>query len=110
MSPAPASVTARSVTGMPTVESVSVYETKLDWQNDAACKDKPIVLFVPDIEQPRERDYAAGVAYCRECPVRVECLNYAMEYEQDQRYRFGVFGGMTPHERSQYETKWVQRR
>ena len=87
-----------------------MYETKLDWQDDAACKGKPITMFVPDTDMPRDRDYVAALQYCKGCPVRVYCLNYAMEYEQDQRYRFGVFGGMTPQERAQYEPHWVQRR
>lgn len=34
-------------------------------------------------------------AVCALCPVRIQCLNYAIENNE----RFGIWGGLTPHER-----------
>jgi hypothetical protein len=37
---------------------------------------------------------------CLDCPVRPECLTWALEQE-DAEYREGIFGGLTPRERGQ---------
>lgn len=39
--------------------------------------------------------YEQAKEICASCPVRVECLNYAIE----QPEHYGVFGGMDPEER-----------
>jgi len=43
---------------------------------------------------------------CRQCPVRTQCLAYAMENNE----RFGVWGGLSPRQRrrlkSEYGAGW----
>jgi hypothetical protein len=51
-------------------------------------------MFFPDKGQSGGE--AKGV--CAECPVRAECLDYAMRTE-DSTVRWGVFGGLSAHER-----------
>lgn len=43
----------------------------------------------------------ARAFYCRACPARRKCLNYAMEYEiKDDAGRYGLFGYLTPGQRA----------
>lgn len=71
------------------------------WVMDAACIDygRPDVWFDPSGEhEPKHRikpDLAAAVAICRACPVQLECARHALETGE----RFGVWGGLTPHDR-----------
>lgn len=39
--------------------------------------------------------YRIAKAFCERCPVRRQCLEYAVENEE----QFGMFGGKTPRER-----------
>jgi WhiB family redox-sensing transcriptional regulator len=47
-------------------------------------------------------------AICAACPVRRECLESAMEHEEEygRTIRIGVWGGMSPFEREQYWPEW----
>lgn len=73
-----------------------------DWPDEAACgqvKD-PDLFHGPDIE-PREplnrqfeREYAAKQV-CAGCPVRAECLAWALATGEP----YGVWGGLDPRER-----------
>jgi len=66
-------------------------EYRSDWSNDAACKDVNPDLFFPlQGERPTE-----AIAICRVCPVRIECLSWALEINQ----RYGVAGGRQEKER-----------
>jgi WhiB family transcriptional regulator, redox-sensing transcriptional regulator len=45
--------------------------------------------------------YAYARRICQSCPVRVECLDYAMAREPASRAsRHGMWGGLTPTERA----------
>lgn len=60
------------------------------WAAAAACKGgDPDRLFVRGAEQ----NHAKRI--CRNCPVRTECLAYALDYGME----YGVWGGMTERER-----------
>jgi WhiB family redox-sensing transcriptional regulator len=68
------------------------------WVADAACADLSDVSFFP----PERDGYVGGEewalpakAICGGCPVRAECLEHAMAHEDH-----GVWGGMTPRERT----------
>ena len=52
----------------------------------------PVSETGPGAEQVRR-----AKAVCAQCPVRSECLKYAMDSGLD----YGVFGGTTAHERRQ---------
>ncbi|MFJ7305631.1 WhiB family transcriptional regulator [Streptomyces sp. NPDC099088] len=62
----------------------------LEWSERGKCHTvNPDDLFVPGVAQ----NHAKTVCYG--CPVRTECLTYAL----DQRIEHGVWGGMTERER-----------
>src|SRR2546421_24711 len=51
------------------------------WQDAAACRGKEVVLFFgPDGERQPEREIRErkAKAVCAACPVRAECLTYAV--------------------------------
>ena len=62
------------------------------FQNSAACRgmnlDETFFSFKPE-------GIALAKKTCSGCPVKAECLEYAME----NRIDFGVFGGLTDKER-----------
>lgn len=57
----------------------------------AACRNEDLELFFA-VGDGREDE---AKAVCRRCPVRWECLTYALETRQ----RHGVWGGLTAEER-----------
>ncbi len=61
------------------------------WMNDAACKGMPTAMFFPR----RGADVRAAKLVCRGCPVRFECLEYAM----DLKIKQGIFGGKSERQR-----------
>ncbi len=63
----------------------------LVWQADAKCLGYDPDLFFP--EQGASTAPAKNI--CRECPVRLKCLDYALE----ETIRFGVWGGLSERER-----------
>lgn len=64
--------------------------TALGWMGEAACKGvDPDLMFLDGAEQH------AAKRVCRPCPVRFECLAYAL----DNRVEWGVWGGKTERER-----------
>ena len=62
----------------------------LEWSADALCAQTDPEVFFPEVSE----DPAAAVAVCRKCPVRQECLDYAIA----AREQHGVWGGHTPNE------------
>lgn len=63
----------------------------LSWQDAGLCAEVDPELFFP--EKGGSVAYAKRV--CRSCPVRPECLEYALENDE----RFGVWGGLSERER-----------
>lgn len=59
------------------------------WQLDAACRGRETSLFFAASGAVRD-----AVALCTGCPVRVECLEWALSARPDVD-AFGVFGGLT---------------
>lgn len=66
------------------------------WRDRAACRGKGNEPFFT------QRDFASAKAVCAVCEVRDECLDAAMVWELwgRGRFRFGVWGGLTPLERT----------
>lgn len=80
----------------------------LEWHERAACINMSIDLFFPDVE-PTDKTvelYVEAKEVCGSCPVRHECLAYAMGRERDERWRYGLWGGLTPHERWLYDPNY----
>lgn len=69
----------------------------LTWQEQALCAQGDASLWFPPRSGAREA--AAAVTVCCRCPVVDECLTYAMEYEGRDRFRYGIWGGLTPRQR-----------
>ena len=69
-------------------ESVHHY---IPWQERARCRDYDPEVFFPE----KGGSSREAKRICSECPVRIECLNYALR--RDERY--GVWGGMSERER-----------
>lgn len=61
----------------------------------ANCKGIPTEEFFPDIEKFKPEDKVLFKRVCGACPVQQRCLEWALVHE-----RYGVWGGMTPYERS----------
>ena len=55
-----------------------------NWRTRAACRGPETALFFPPATSERREDRDArerrAKAICRECPVAVECLNYALDH------------------------------
>lgn len=61
------------------------------WTQRAACRGVRVeVFFPPNGVRPVE-----ALAMCEECPVRLRCLEYAL----DEGMAHGVYGGMTERQR-----------
>ncbi|HEX2848975.1 MAG TPA: WhiB family transcriptional regulator [Acidimicrobiales bacterium] len=63
----------------------------LDWQADAACRDTETDIFFP----ASESDAGPALAICAVCPVREQCLEWALATRQHD----GIWGGTTDSER-----------
>lgn len=65
-----------------------------EWMVQAACKDMGNEIFYP------EKGGRSGEAkrVCNGCPVRVECLDFAMQWGSVP-YDQGIWGGTTADER-----------
>ncbi|MEO8329801.1 MAG: WhiB family transcriptional regulator [Candidatus Nanopelagicales bacterium] len=63
----------------------------MNWDHEAACQSTDPELFFPNGEWPEE----AAKRVCRGCPVRLQCLEFAL----DARLEHGVWGGLTEAER-----------
>jgi WhiB family redox-sensing transcriptional regulator len=55
------------------------------WLDDAACRGMDAELFFPGRGEPS----AAAKAVCRPCPVRFDCLSYALNNGE----KHGIWGG-----------------
>jgi WhiB family redox-sensing transcriptional regulator len=74
-------------------------EPENDWRMRSACRGlDPEMFFSPDgFETKQEKDEReeAAKAVCATCPVREECLDYALKAGE----RYGIWGGLTELER-----------
>lgn len=61
------------------------------WVKHAICRGIDPDLFYPE----RGESTAEAKAVCKECPVRTECGEYALEIGE----KFGIWGGMSERER-----------
>ena len=74
--------------------SLSEYEAVFlqEWRKEALCISQPPDLFFP--ESAKSNSPAKRI--CEMCAVRLECLDYAIETNQ----QFGIWGGTVERERS----------
>jgi WhiB family redox-sensing transcriptional regulator len=78
------------------------------WQDEAACRGRDVVLFFgPDGERQPEREIRErkAKAVCSSCPVRAECLTYAVSRPE----KYGTWGGLNEDERSSERRRRMRR-
>jgi len=92
---------ANSHSGLPptTVKALAVLSAavrRLEWTDEAACRDEDPELFFPEgTTGPALSQAARARQVCQSCPVRTPCLAFALE----QSLGFGIWGGSTANER-----------
>jgi WhiB family redox-sensing transcriptional regulator len=65
-----------------------------EWADAGACVDMPSSMFFPIRQGPADR---RAKAVCAGCAVKVQCLEYALDYPA--HYDYGIFGGTNAKER-----------
>jgi WhiB family transcriptional regulator, redox-sensing transcriptional regulator len=76
------------------------------WAAEGACRHSDPELFFPVASAgPAARQVARAKAICLQCPVRDECLDFALESGQD----FGVWGGTSEVERRTMRRRRIRR-
>lgn len=68
-----------------------------EWATEAACRGESVDLFFP-LGTPGPgpaRSARKAMAICAGCPVRSECLSYALRTGQ----QYGIWGGVAEEER-----------
>ena len=66
-------------------------EERPDWMKQAACRGVDPEVFYPTTTSGVKR----AVQYCTGCPVRVDCLLYAINIGEE----WGIWGGLTERDR-----------
>lgn len=69
----------------------------LEWKSQGACIDLPVDVFFPIPGRHMKINIIVAKHYCNACPVREECLEYALGF--DHRTLPGIWGGTTENER-----------
>ena len=77
------------------------------WRDRAVCRDTDPDLFFPvGTTGSAVTEIEAAKALCRTCPVREQCLEFALRANQEA----GVWGGASEEERRKMRSAWVARR
>lgn len=67
-----------------------------DWRYAAACRRIDLELFFTTSTEAMSRDQVeTATRVCRRCPVRMACLQWALDNQRDT----GIWGGLTERER-----------
>ena len=61
------------------------------WMSDASCAEIGGEPFFEEVGASSRQ----AIAICRACPVREQCLQYAL----DNQEAWGLWGGLLPHQR-----------
>ena len=80
----------------------------MSWHDRAACRGMDALLFFgPDGEPRPEREIreAKAKAVCQLCPVRAQCLDYALR----NSIRHGIWGGLNYEERARERRRRARR-
>jgi WhiB family redox-sensing transcriptional regulator len=72
---------------------------ELGWQERALCAQTDPEAFFPE----KGGSTREAKRVCLVCPVRAECLEYALEHDE----RFGIWGGLSERERRKLKKRAV---
>lgn len=76
-------------------------ELSIEWQQHGLCRSVDALVFFPpshfEHKPERELREAQAKAICAVCPVRTECLDWALSVREPH----GVWGGFSESERKQ---------
>lgn len=76
-----------------------------EWWRMAACRDAEPELFFPISATAASRaQVRQAKLICASCPVRPDCLRYALDNRQEQ----GIWGGLTEEERRRVPRRSLQ--
>ena len=75
-----------------TIRALDFASESADWTNRANCTDPSINpdWFFPISEHDTSLEQRAALSICQKCPVKIECLNYALEHWP----LYGIWGGL----------------
>ncbi len=81
--------------------------TLTDWRELAACRDSDPELFFPiGTTGPATDMIRQSVAICSACSMQEECLQYALETNQEA----GVWGAYAEDDRRRLRKRWLAER
>ncbi len=81
--------------------------TATDWRELAACLDSDPTLFFPiGSTGPAVEQITMATSICTDCPVTEDCLQYALETNQES----GVWGGYSEEDRRRLRKRWLAKR
>lgn len=74
------------------------------WRDQASCRSIAQDLFFPvGCKGDAVEQIEAAKAVCQSCPVRVACLQFALETNQED----GIWGGTSEEERQRLRRVWL---
>lgn len=77
-----------------------------EWRKRAACKGADITIFFPEKGRMSVVNAGRSKIYCMQCPVRFECLKFAV----DNYITVGTYGGLSPSDRRGLTSETVSER
>ena len=81
--------------------------TLTEWRELSACRDSDPNLFFPTGSTgPAGDQIELATAICAQCSVQEECLQYALETNQEA----GVWGGYAEDDRRRLRKRWLAER
>jgi WhiB family redox-sensing transcriptional regulator len=86
--------------------SLTLANADYTWRSDAICRDTDPELFFPvGTTGYALLQIARAKEVCGQCPVHSDCLDYALETNQDS----GIWGGTSEEERRVLRRQYVAR-
>lgn len=84
---------------MSTLDAIlASFGVERDWVRQAACRGADPAIFFPG----RGESTREVKAICRGCPVRAECLTYAIQHGEWH----GIWGGLSEHQRRKLRARY----
>lgn len=91
-------ITRNSRTIARTVDVSSPYAFEINlpgWYGEGICNQTDPESFYPSVGTGLVNHIKTAKRVCGSCPVQTKCLQYAIDNDE----RFGIWGGLTAHER-----------